>query len=66
MQQVELDGAGPHMMSRNAGVRGNVAGALSKMADYPRRTMAGGAAGLGAMGAYGSARRRGSQNYPMY
>jgi hypothetical protein len=28
--------------------------------------MAGGAAGLGAMGAYGSSRRRGSQNYPMY
>ena len=46
---------------RNYGSR-----ALTAMGNYPRRTMAGGAAGLGAMGAYGSARRRGSQNYPMY
>ena len=40
--------------------------ALNMMGDYPRRTMGGAAAGLGAMGAYGGARRRGSQNYPMY
>ena len=61
-----MDGAGPHIMGAGRGMRGNAAGALSKMAQYPRRTMAGGAAGLGAMGAYGSSRRRGSQNYPMY
>jgi len=61
-----LDGAGPHIMGAGRGMRGNAAGALSKMAQYPRRTMAGGgAAALGAMG-YSSQRRRGSQNYPMY
>jgi len=45
---------------RNYGSR-----ALTAMGNYPRRTMAGGGAALGAMG-YSSQRRRGSQNYPMY
>lgn len=40
--------------------------ALRMMGNYPRRTVGGAAAGLGAMGAYGGSRRRGSQNYPMY
>lgn len=46
---------------RNYGSR-----ALTAMGNYPRRTVGGAAAGIGAMGAYGANRRRGSQNYPMY
>ncbi len=63
-------GSGPLIGSmsglRSGTARQRAGTAMQIMADYPRRTMAGGAAGLGAMGAYGSARRRGSQNYPMY
>jgi len=62
-----VGGAGPHMTGMagltSGGVRSRAASALTTMSNYPRRTVAGAAGGLGM---YGASRRRGSQNYPMY